>query len=209
MKTYPFEEFMKSNGLSKEHLSPMLQKRILGFEELREDFEHTVDGDREKMQNNLDDIADELEEDLYEEFEDHLENNPESEDQLDEDTIRKEKDRSEKREKFKEKLVKKAEQEKIEREKLQKKMEREKEEKEKQEKEKKEKILKAEENKAPVLSPDENLIEKLYKSGHKKIGRSGLVSKGFKTKLEGKKIQVGKYKLVKALFSYSYSIELS
>ena len=60
-----------------------------------------------------------------------------------------------------------------------------------------------------ALSDDEQIIQRIFYQGIYKVSRSELLKRGFKTKLEGKKIRVGKYLLVKFRFSYHYSIVLS
>ena len=62
MKTYAFDEFIKENNIKTEELSELLQQRIIGFNDLREDFQHTVGKDREILEKKLENLADELEE---------------------------------------------------------------------------------------------------------------------------------------------------
>ena len=80
MKKYPHQVFLAENKLKTEQLPKQLQKRIKGFEELQEDLEHAVDDDHDRLAKKLDHLSLELEEDLYEEFEDQLENNEEQDD---------------------------------------------------------------------------------------------------------------------------------
>lgn len=224
MKKYVFEEFMESNNIQKEQLPELLQKRITGFEEMKSDLEYTIEDDRDRLERRLEDLADELEEDIYEEYEDSLENNSDPNEE-EEEKLKKELEEKERLKKeqlqLKERLLKKEKMEKEKREKEQQEKEKlaiemrekEKQEKEKQEKEKVEierqerEKQEKESKKIPELSPDEFIIEQLYRAGKRKIGKSWLLEKGFKTNLDGRQIIIGKYKLIKALFSFSYSIQ--
>ena len=197
MKTYAFDEFIKENNIKTEELSELLQQRIIGFNDLREDFQHTVGKDREILEKKLENLADELEEDLYDEFEHLLENNSESEP-----------DRQEIEEQ--ERIAKEREKASLERrEKEQKQLKEKQIQKEKIEALRKEKeARKAEEARLAAINPDETLLANLYQKGKRKIGRSELIKLGFKGKLEQKRIAVGKYQLSKSLFSFTYSIGL-
>ena len=75
MKKYPHQVFLAENNIKTETLPKELQKRIRGFEELSEDLEHAVDEDHDRLLKKLKNLSLELEEDLYDEFEDLLENN--------------------------------------------------------------------------------------------------------------------------------------
>lgn len=81
MKKFPHEKFLEDNNIDYKTLPEMLYKRIKGFEELKEDLEHTTDEDRVKLIENLETLSHELDEDLEEHFEDHLENNDQEEDE--------------------------------------------------------------------------------------------------------------------------------
>jgi hypothetical protein len=190
MKTYTFEEFIKDNKIKTEELSELLQQRIVGFNDLREDLEHTLGKDREVMESKLENLADELEEDLYDEFEHLLENNSEPESEPDRQTIEDEDRKAKEKEK----------------------REKERKEREQREQQRREKLAQKEKEKAEAdriaaLNPDEVLLEKLFKQGKKKMGRSELIKAGYKGKLEQKRILVGKYRLSKAFFSYTYVID--
>lgn len=81
MKNFPHEKFLEDNNIDYKTLPEMLYKRIKGFEELKEDLEHTTDEDREKLIAKLETLSHELDEDLEEHFEDYLENNDQEEDE--------------------------------------------------------------------------------------------------------------------------------
>lgn len=66
-----------------------------------------------------------------------------------------------------------------------------------------------EEPKPAPMSNDEQIIEQFFKKGIYKVGRSELIEKGFKGKLEDKEIKVGKYLLSKFRFSYNYAIKIT
>ena len=81
MKKFPHEQFLDENNIDYKLLPEMLYKRIKGFEELKDDLEHTTDEDKEKLTSKLEMLSHELLEDLEEHFEDHLENNDQEEDE--------------------------------------------------------------------------------------------------------------------------------
>lgn len=81
MKKFPHEKFLQDNNIDYKTLPEMLYKRIKGFEELKEDLEHTTDEDKEKLIDKLETLSHELLEDLEEHFEDQLENNDQEEDE--------------------------------------------------------------------------------------------------------------------------------
>ena len=67
------------------------------------------------------------------------------------------------------------------------------------------------ESQKPYLKPsptDEILIEELLKKGTNKMGRHDLRTLGYKGELGSKIHFVGKYKLEKAVFSYTYYFSL-
>ena len=74
ISTYPHEDFLKENNLKAETLPNQLQKRILGFEKLKEDLPFAFGEDYERLAKKLHHLSLELEEDIREEFEDHLKN---------------------------------------------------------------------------------------------------------------------------------------
>ena len=229
---YKHREFLQNNEIDVKTLSPLLRKRIKGFEELLDDYEHAVDEDSEKMKSKILQLDMELEEDLYDEYEEWLENN----DEIEEDDkeiiytmsdgfkwlmIPKKKalelfknnhavfgiNRSEETEGLiesesdlndydefgieigKKRLAPK---------------------KEEAKKETSEPDAKNEKPKPELKkeNPDEAIIEKILRKGEKSIGRSALRDLGFKGKLDKKEHTVGKYKLTKALFSYTYYINI-
>ncbi len=194
MKTYTFEEFIKDNKIKTEELSDLLQQRIVGFNDLREDLEHTVGKDREVLEFKLETLADELEEDLYDEFEHLLENNTEPDSEPDKQTIEEEGRKAKEKEK-REKERKEREQRELQRKERMAQMEKEKEEE------------KAEAARLAAINPDETLLSNLYQKDKRKMGRSELFKAGFRGKLEQKRIVVGKYRLSKSFFSYTYLIE--
>ena len=75
MIQFPHQQFAIDNNLDINELPRMLQKRILGFEELQDDLQHTTEQDKAKLRARLDKLSYELEEDLEQHFEHHLENN--------------------------------------------------------------------------------------------------------------------------------------
>jgi hypothetical protein len=81
MEKFAFEQFIADNKIDVKTLSPNLQKRIRGFEELKDDYQHAIDEDKDKLKYTIENLADELEEDLYDEFEDLLENNDDLDDE--------------------------------------------------------------------------------------------------------------------------------
>lgn len=76
---FPHQQFLEDNQaiINTHPLPEMLQKRILGFEELRDDLAHTTDEDRDQLLGKLEKLSYELDEDLEEYFESYLENNDE------------------------------------------------------------------------------------------------------------------------------------
>ena len=80
---FPHKQFLENNKdiIAAHPLPDMLQKRILGFEELEEDLPHTTDEDYARLLNKLENLSHELDEDLEEYFERWLENNDEEEDE--------------------------------------------------------------------------------------------------------------------------------
>lgn len=75
MKTYPHKKFLEENKVQVDDLPKMLRRRILAFETLQDDLEHTIDEDKDDLLKKLSALSDELDEDLEEFYEDHLENN--------------------------------------------------------------------------------------------------------------------------------------
>lgn len=219
---YKHREFLQNNEIDVKTLSPLLQKRIKGFEELLDDYEHAVDEDSEKMKSKILQLDMELEEDLYDEYEEWLENN----DEIEEDEkeiiytmsdgfkwlmIPKKKalelfknnhavfgiNRSEETEGLIESESDLNDYDEfgieIGKKRLAPKKEVPKKETPKPESKKE--------------NTDEAIIEKILQKGEKSIGRSALKDLGFKGKLDKKEHVVGKYTLKKALFSYTYYIQ--
>jgi len=79
---YPHQTFLQVNNIPIGDLPELLQKRIHGFEELEEDFEHLVGDDRDTMEDKLKIISHEIDEDLEEHFHEHLENNDHEEPEI-------------------------------------------------------------------------------------------------------------------------------
>ncbi len=91
-RIFKHQVFLKDNNIDSSTLSPLLQKRIGGFDELVEDYEHAIDEDQEKMESKITKLDMEIEEDLYDEYEQRLENNEDIEDEKKETpTLQKEK----------------------------------------------------------------------------------------------------------------------
>tara|TARA_R100000750_G_scaffold30200_3_gene19244 strand:- start:51831 stop:52766 length:936 start_codon:yes stop_codon:yes gene_type:complete len=231
--TYKHREFIHNNDIQTTTLSPMLQKRIKGFEELLDDYEHAVDEDSEKMKAHILQLDMELEEDLYDEYEQWLENN----DDIEEDDkeiiytmsdgfkwmmIPKKKalelfknnhevygvNRSEETEGLIEKEADLEDYEAFGIEIGKKKPAPKKE----TPKPKKETPPSPEPKKADASENekhDEAIIERLFQKKQKRIGRTTLRELGFKGKLDKKEHIVGKYTLSKALFSYTYYLEVT
>lgn len=78
---FPHQQFLEDNKdiLASHPLPEMLQKRILGFEDLQENLAHTTDEDNVQLLSRLEKLSYELDEDLEEYFEEQLENNHEEE----------------------------------------------------------------------------------------------------------------------------------
>ena len=81
MKTekFPHEKFLEDNNIDYKTLPEMLYKRIKGFDELKEDLQHTTDEDQGQLIEKMEMLSHEILEDLEEEFEGNLENNDEEE----------------------------------------------------------------------------------------------------------------------------------
>ncbi|MBI2271045.1 MAG: hypothetical protein HYU69_11935 [Bacteroidetes bacterium] len=83
MKKFPHQEFITDNYDVIKSFPPsdLLQKRILGFDELEEDWKHTTGEDEQELLSKLESLSHELMEDLEEQYEDHLENNDQEEEE--------------------------------------------------------------------------------------------------------------------------------
>ena len=81
MKTekFPHEKFLEDNNIDYKTLPEMLYKRIKGFDELKEDLQHTTEDDKGELIEKMEMLSHEILEDLEEEFEGNLENNDEEE----------------------------------------------------------------------------------------------------------------------------------
>lgn len=79
MKKYPHKNFLEKNQevLHKLPVPGPLNQRLIGFDELLEDLEHTVGEEREQLEEKLDDLSHEIDEDLEEYYAPVLENNDE------------------------------------------------------------------------------------------------------------------------------------
>ncbi len=227
-KNYKHRDFLQNNNIETSTLSPLLQKRIKGFEELLDDYEHAVDEDSDKMKSQILQLDMELEEDLYDEYEEWLENN----DEIKEDDkeiiytmsdgfkwlmIPKKKaleifkdnrevfgiNRSEETEGLIENEADLNDYDEFGVEIGKKKTSPKSKEKPLQKTESNKEALKPEPKKD---NADEVIIEKLFQKGQKSIGRSALQELGFKGELKHSIHLVGKYELKKALFSYTYYI---
>ncbi|HEY9084055.1 MAG TPA: hypothetical protein VIN73_12025 [Vicingaceae bacterium] len=230
--TYKHREFLNNNDIQISNLSPMLQKRIKGFDELLDDYEHAVDKDSEKMKAQILQLDMELEEDLYDEYEQWLENN----DDIEEDEkeiiytmsdgfkwmmIPKKKalelfqnnhevfgiNRSEETESLIEQEVDFNDYDEfgIEIGKKRPVL--------KKEAPQKQTPIPEPKKQMPPLepkndNPDEAIIEKLLQQKQKSTSRSALRALGFKGKLDKKEHVVGKYRLSRALFSYTYYLDV-
>jgi hypothetical protein len=80
MIQFPHESFLKDNDIQVGTLPNELQKRIRGFDELREDLEYTTDEDRPGLLSKMERLSHELDEDLEEYYQDRLGHNEEEED---------------------------------------------------------------------------------------------------------------------------------
>jgi len=80
-RIFKHKAFLKDNSIASSSLSPLLQKRITGFDELVEDYEHAVEEDQGKMESKITKLDIEIEEDLYDEYEQLLENNEDIEEE--------------------------------------------------------------------------------------------------------------------------------
>ena len=230
--TYKHREFLQNNDIQIGNLSPMLKKRIKGFDELLDDYEHAVDEDSEKIKAQILQLDMELEEDLYDEYEQWLENN----DDIEEDEkeiiytmsdgfkwmmIPKKKalelfqnnhavygvNRSEETESLIESEADLNDHEEFGIE-IGKKRPAPKKEEAKKETPIPEPKKEMPQPKPKNENPDEAIIEKLFQQKQKSIGRSALRALGFQGKLDKKEHVAGKYRLTKALFSYTYYIDV-
>ena len=171
MNTYPHQQFIKDNNISVESLPIDLRKRIKGFDELLEDLEHTLDSDRENLEDRLETLTHELAEDLEEHFEDYLQNNDQEEEITEEVKI------EETEEEYTE------------------------------EKEESEFEPPAEPQPQESKEPDnEEILALLYAEKKYRVTPTELRTRGFKGRLEDRRMKFGKYILCKKKYHSSYSI---
>lgn len=78
-KKFKHKVFLSDNNIEVSTLSGLLKKRMRGFDELVEDYQHTLNEDQQVMEDNITQLDMEIEEDLYDEYEQWLENNEEAE----------------------------------------------------------------------------------------------------------------------------------
>lgn len=180
---FPHEKFLDDNNIDYKTLPEMLYKRIKGFEELKEDLEHTTDEDKEKLTEKLEMLSHELLEDLEEHFEDHLENNDrEEEEQVQEPEAEPEpKSVQETEQAVTEKPIVEPEPEEVV---------------------PKEEIV-PEAEKEPT---DEEILKELIANQKSLVSHAELKEKGFKTALNGKTVYVGKVCLHKGKYDTCYKI---
>lgn len=183
MKKFPHEQFLDENSIDYKLLPEMLYKRIRGFEELKDDLEHTTDEDKEKLISKLEMLSHELLEDLEEHFEDHLENNDQEEGEQPEPIQEQEEPIEE--EQTPEPEVQPEPEPEIE------------------------PVVQEE----PVVEPeaarelsDEEILEELVADKKHLVLPSELQEKGFKTGLEGKRLVVGKFCLHRGKYDTCYKI---
>lgn len=180
-KRFPHKKFLSENKdiLATHPMPDLLNKRILGFEELEEDLEQTEDEDREELLNRMEDLSLELDEDLEEFYEDILENNDSQDDEPEmkpaQVTVTGESI-------MQQPLAAPASANAAA------------------------KTKSHLENKASEKNTDEAILENLLKSNTNVIMPDKLKAMGFKTILGAKSIQVGKYLLYKAKYALYYNI---
>lgn len=180
-KKFPHKKFLLENKdiIATHPVPDMLKKRILGFEELEEDLEHTEDEDKEELINRMEDLSLELDEDLEEFYEDLLENN----------------DSQEEEPEPKASLAAPAPEPKMQKPEVAL----------APVKETPKPNFTPQSN--PVIkNTDESILENLLKAKTSTIMPDKLLALGFKTPLGAKSIQVGHYLLYKAKYALYYSI---
>jgi|SRR3954462_1903808 len=190
MRKFPHQQFIEENNISLDTLPNQLKKRILGFDELENDLQHTTEHDQEQLIDKLENLSHELEEDLEEEFEDRLENNDEEDEEDTSDDVvvpatieaAEESDKQE----IPGESTKVDDTEDI------------------QSKEPKEEI-----EKGTSLFEDEEILEKLYTSKSLQVSPAQLIRKGFKANLGNKIIRVGKYALHRGKYDTCYQLLLT
>lgn len=207
MKKFPHEQFLEENSIDYKLLPEMLYKRIKGFEELKEDLEHTTDEDREKLTGKLEMLSHELLEDLEEHFDEQLENNDQEEEQ---EPVQ------EPEQPVVEKPIPEPEPEvKLEQEQPAPEPEPEPEIQAEQAQSKPEPELEIQSEpeiqpeSEPLKEPtDEEILEELVSAQKHLVLPSELKEKGFKMSLNGKRIMVGKFCLHRGKYDSCYKIIL-
>jgi hypothetical protein len=189
MKKFPHQQFIEENNISLDALPNQLKKRILGFDELENDLQHTTEHDQEQLIDKLENLSHELEEDLEEEFEDRLENNDEEEDDPHEHLVVPLVVETAEESNKQETTVEPTTVENIQ---------------DIESKESNEEIEREE-----PLSKDEEILENLYTSRLLKLSPAQLVRKGFKAKLDNKIIRVGKYALHRGKYDTCFQLLLN
>lgn len=198
MKKFPHEQFLEENSIDYKLLPEMLYKRIKGFEELKEDLEHTTDEDKEKLTGKLEMLSHELLEDLEEHFEEHLENNDQEEDEQPEPV-------QELEQPIVEELIPEPEIQPEPEPEIQ--IEQEKPEAEPEVQPEQEQ---PESETEPLKEPtDEEILEGLVSVQKHLVLPSELKEKGFKMSLNGKKIMVGKFCLHRGKYDSCYRIVIN
>jgi hypothetical protein len=185
MKKFPHQEFITDNYDVIKSFPPsdLLQKRILGFDELEEDWKHTTGEDEQELLSKLESLSHELMEDLEEQYEDHLENNDQDEEEQPEVA---EEPLQEEPAPEPEPEIKEPEPE-IE----------------------EEKVEPEPEPEVEASEPtDEEILEGLFTDKKHHVLPSELHEKGFKTSLNSKRLLVGKFCLHKGKYDTCYQLVL-
>ncbi len=190
-RKFKHRTFLNENNIRVETLPHLLRKRIRGFDELVEDYQHTLQEDQETMKDYIKQLDLEIEEDLYALFEFDLENNEEVEglEKEVEKPLDSKKEKEEQEVGFEEKHKEES----------------------KEESKAKQKVLPLAAKslkQAPETLDDEAILEELWKMNRKtNLKRSSLKGIGIKNALRGWKFTIGKYQLKRSrLFSYTYEL---
>ena len=181
MKKFPHQVFITDNYDVIQSFPPpdMLQKRILGFDELEEDWKHTTGDDEQQLLNKLENLSHEIMEDLEEFYEEHLENNDQEEEQLSEPVQEQEQPVMEETNPEPE-IQPETEQEKQE--------------------------DPIQESEPPKEPSDEEILKEFISAQKHLVSHSKLKERGFKTALNGKTVFVGKLCLHKGKYDTCYKI---
>lgn len=195
MKKFPHETFLDENSIDYKLLPEMLYKRIKGFEELKEDLEHTTDEDKEKLTERLEMLSHELLEDLEEHFGDHLENNDQEEEEVQPEPVQEPEQEQPKVEELTPEPEPEAQPEPE--------TQPEPEVQSEPTKQEEEPVVEAEAAKEPS---DEEILEGLIKAEKHLVLPSELQEKGFKSSLKDKRVVVGKFCLHRGKYDTCYKI---